>query len=1221
MRLIGTLNIFGKDYLIEYNFNKTKESFFVYNTITKEDQIRLLDKEPIRNIILSTRHLENNVKYYDHVVTGLVRSRNGKDVEYWGNLRLILAVIRELNTLKNSVHRKEDILLDEKTEELEGKLHRFKVANSEYHFSYTTLNFNYTSLELNYNNVSLKLWQTEEGSSVVKRYDLEYKKMLDIDSTGLDVIKSLGIKSVDQLRMELDMDWCFDEEGNMTKDYKIIESVEEMQFICKMVFPNVKLLAVDIESTGLEFNCLEAMEGIHKDHIVGVGMSWSVNQGRYAPLDHEYIDNLPTDIFYEMIKPYFETIPIVTHNGIFDAKCFYDVGIYLNMREDTLLLAFHLNPVVGKGFLKLKMLTRKRYGHETPELEDIFGGREMYHLFRFVPKDVTTIYACADVDYTLRLCFDMHKELPEKQKKLYAMDVRLALELSIDEYYGCPIDTKLIHSLSDINNKDLARLEDLIYRFVGQVGFLTQETLKWKEAGLTDKEIEQETQKLTSNPQFSDLRYEFKISSNDELAKVMYNVLNYPVVRLIKKSQKPSVDKFALKDLLKYNATIENNWLETILKKQNINPDMDKFVDKYGESTLNYFKKNVISSIVDHMEEFNPKDEELILVDEAEFKKYKYPFAYLLQKYRKLDKLRTAFFEPFIKDNKQGRIFKGFKMASADTARIIISIQTLIGQLKKLVSAPNGFYMCVFDFAQFEYRIMAGESGQKRLIERLNHPEADYHREGGSMVIGKPPEDMTKEERDDMKVINFAYPYGMGERALAESRFGSPVTEEALQWASIISAKFQRANWELVALLNSYRKFALDKGYIINKYYRRKYFDLEKQRLDEIERQAGNYPIQSTQREMFALARLRLGNRLYKEGLRGKIANRLREKSKEDKVYIPVLVHDEMVCIIDNSIHPFHFIKMVYEECMLEIENHPKYYCGISIVDNWYEGKSDLYELPIRLVERFIKEWNENPNMPVPENKKKFVLNRILAYAKERLMGELLKLQPNLSQDNVDFSRIVPNFKDYFLKPRAMIWMGCYRKYKKKDPNDELMAALEKMLIDHYGGPITVKYPDGSIRRIDKNVEILPTETLSLDKEQEDLFEVFDEDDSLVMSVSVDELNRHEDSFKIKGTNTADEKKDYWELIDFGVKKKRFGKNDSLLAQHSDIYTIRADGMKEGQFKKLLEFLAKNHVEDGFPVEIIFHKKKHKTKYRLKNDIDRDELSRITGTSFFSASM
>lgn len=129
---------------------------------------------------------------------------------------------------------------------------------------------------------------------------------------------------------------------------------------------------------------------------------------------------------------------LIGHNFPFDRRtCYQTDNIALWFNADTLQMAFDLNPQTVRGNSKLKLLTRKLFGHETPELTDILGrGNEDKYRY-LVDEEVANIYGCADVDYTRKLFFALRKLMPDSMWHYYLkQDVDLSNILAISEYYG-----------------------------------------------------------------------------------------------------------------------------------------------------------------------------------------------------------------------------------------------------------------------------------------------------------------------------------------------------------------------------------------------------------------------------------------------------------------------------------------------------------------------------------------------------------------------------------------------------------------------------------------------------------------------------------------------------------------------------------------------------------------------------------------------------------------
>jgi len=104
--------------------------------------------------------------------------------------------------------------------------------------------------------------------------------------------------------------------------------------------------------------------------------------------------------------------------------------------------------------------------------------------------------------------------------------------------------------------------------------------------------------------------------------------------------------------------------------------------------------------------------------------------------------------------------------------------------LRKLFQAPPGKKLVRADFSTIEMRIMARLSGDQTMIEAFREGQ-DLHRLTASKISGQPIEQITKEQRDAAKVVNFLLIYGGSAQTLqwrAESDYGVIMSlEEACQ--------------------------------------------------------------------------------------------------------------------------------------------------------------------------------------------------------------------------------------------------------------------------------------------------------------------------------------------------------------------------------------------------------------------------------------------------------
>ncbi len=102
-----------------------------------------------------------------------------------------------------------------------------------------------------------------------------------------------------------------------------------------------------------------------------------------------------------------------------------------------------------------------------------------------------------------------------------------------------------------------------------------------------------------------------------------------------------------------------------------------------------------------------------------------------------------------------------------------------------------GLVLIKADYAQIELRIAAELAGERRMIEAFLRGE-DLHRLTAALVLGKPPDAVTKDDRQLAKAINFGLLYGMGATAFAaHARTAYGVTLSEAQAAALREKFFQ----------------------------------------------------------------------------------------------------------------------------------------------------------------------------------------------------------------------------------------------------------------------------------------------------------------------------------------------------------------------------------------------------------------------------------------------
>ncbi|GAB6065783.1 bifunctional 3'-5' exonuclease/DNA polymerase [Aquifex pyrophilus] len=247
----------------------------------------------------------------------------------------------------------------------------------------------------------------------------------------------------------------------------------------------------------------------------------------------------------------------------------------------------------------------------------------------------------------------------------------------------------------------------------------------------------------------------------------------------------------------------------------------------------------------------------------------------LLLEIRKLKKLSDKFKE--IKENLKGdRLYPEFKQIGAVTGRMSSlkpNVQNVPREERAIFKAPEGNTFVIADFSQIELRI-AAEYVNEELMIRAFREGKDLHRYTASLVLGKREEEITKEERQLAKAINFGLIYGISAKGLAEyarTGYGVEISEEE---AETFRNRFFK-NFKAFKLWHEKVKKELkEKGVFRGRTLLGRRFTAT------TFNDAVNYPIQGTGADLLKLAVLLFDAEAKKKKLDAKLVN---------------LVHDEIV--------------------------------------------------------------------------------------------------------------------------------------------------------------------------------------------------------------------------------------------------------------------------------------------------------------------------------------
>src|SRR5262249_38059839 len=132
----------------------------------------------------------------------------------------------------------------------------------------------------------------------------------------------------------------------------------------------------------------------------------------------------------------------------------------------------------------------------------------------------------------------------------------------------------------------------------------------------------------------------------------------------------------------------------------------------------------------------------------------------------------------------KGRIFPHWRQIGADTGRMACSEPNLQNlprdpAYRRCFIAPPGRVLIKPDYSQIELRIAAKLAGEDRMIAAYQQGQ-DLHALTASLVLGKPAADITKDDRQIAKSLNFGLLYGMGLngfRRFAKSEYNLNLTQ------------------------------------------------------------------------------------------------------------------------------------------------------------------------------------------------------------------------------------------------------------------------------------------------------------------------------------------------------------------------------------------------------------------------------------------------------------
>ena len=493
--------------------------------------------------------------------------------------------------------------------------------------------------------------------------------------------------------------------------------------------------------------------------------------------------------------------------------------------------------------------------------------------------------------------------------------------------YACPDGYSPIilykHYMKYINEAQKGLLEKIEYRLSPIKALAEFEGIRFDKEGLSDSRVHDKRDLEVLEKLFKlSVNRDININSPVQLEDVIYDKLNAPA-KVFTTKKKRSTGALALK----YISSIKN-------------PNYDK------ESTTNM--KNIPSS----------RGTKNGLIKAEDLAKSAYPAVVVLEKYKKINKVVTTYYNKFI-DNPYPHYNMWVNINGGRSGRQSSQLHQLPKDITKYALPDSeDHYLLDADWSQVELRMLFYLANESEMIELCKIKNMDIHRAILSEIAKKEIYLISSEERKKGKATNFGVVYDMSDRGLAVNRFGANPTTEQIEECRQSIIDFETTFKRSVMFKEKVKDFLIKNEYVETIMGRKRAFpdinnsNLPKSTIKAMMRQARNTPIQGSCADYMKLAEVRINDELEKRGYLNYI-----DTPQGSKVMARILisVHDEILLSSHKSIPKWEIIKIAMDAMTFVLGGIMPLYPSVGIGRTWYEAKSDENAIPIDTMEEIVE--------------------------------------------------------------------------------------------------------------------------------------------------------------------------------------------------------------------------------------------------------------------------